>query len=59
MKSLLQFIQLAKKQKNKAEKLRANGHEIKLHRTIKDLPSRYGTGTHGVFRVVRKRVKGD
>ena len=41
--------------KRKADKLREDGYEIKLRRTIKDLPSRYGTGTHGVFRVVRKK----
>ena len=41
--------------KRKAEKLRADGHEVKMGRTIKDLPSRYGTGTHGVFRVVRRK----
>jgi len=41
--------------KRKADKLRNDGYEVKLHRTIKDLPSRYGTGTHGVFQVVRRK----
>ena len=45
----------SEKAKTKAEKLRGKGYEIKLMKTIPDLPSRYGTGTHGVFIVVRKK----